>query len=291
MRVILPSQFRAEMLFNQVEQYFGRFEDLPEEVDFDFSQMRFARPSGVVFLSNLSRYLVRHGCSVVYTNMDNTTAAIRFLDDAMFFQQHLGHALTDTASIRPTTQPLRAIHHEESHGWIGFSFLPWLSHCCGVPIEHMAELKTCLSELFNNIADHTDSGVGSIFAQWFPNEASLEICIADFGQGIPETVGRVVDGLSDSQAIEMAFADGFSSRSQPTNQGVGLYYLQQNVVENMSGTLTCLSAGGRLTINKVGNSVRKVPYNLRGYCPGTMIEITFRTDVLYQADEEGDFAW
>lgn len=291
MKVVLPAEFRAENLFTHTEQCFGRFDVLPEAVSFDFSRMRFALPSGVVFLSNLSRFLVRNGCKVTYANINTNSEAIRFLDDAMFFEQHLQKLLIPTSTVRPTTQPLRAIHHEASHGWIGLTLLPWLSQCSGVAVEHMAELKTCLSELFNNIADHTDSGVGSIFAQWYPNKGSLEICIADFGQGIPATVGRMVDGLSDSEAIAKAFEDGFSSRSLPTNRGVGLHILQQNVVDNMSGTLKCLSAGGGLTIKKVGNLVRKVPYSVQGFCPGTMIEMRFRTDLLYQADEEGDFEW
>ena len=209
MQVILPNQFRAESLFIRTEEYFGQFAQLPKEVAFDFSRMRFARPSGIVFLSNLSRFLVRNGCKVTYTNINPQSDAIRFLDDAMFFEQHLGRSLTPTSSVRATTQPLRAVHHEESHGWIGFTLLPWLSHCSGVPVTQMAELKTCLSELFNNIADHTDSGLGSIFAQWYPNERNLEVCIADFGQGIPATVGRVVDGLSDSEAISRALRTGF----------------------------------------------------------------------------------
>lgn len=291
MNVIIPDQFKAETLFVRTEQCFGRFESLPDAVSFDFSRLRFVRPSGVVFLSNLSRFLVRNGCKVTYTNLDASKDAIRFLDDAMFFQQHLNRCLVSTSAVRPTTQPLVVIHHEDSHGWIGFTLLPWLSQCSGVPVSQMAELKTCLSELFNNIADHTDSGLGSIFAQWYPSERNLEVCLADFGQGIPATVGRVVDGLSDSEAISCAFEDGFSSQSLPTNRGAGLHFLLQNVVENMSGTLRCLSASGGLTVNKVGNLVRKVPYNVRGYCPGTMIEMRFRTDLLYQPDEEGDFEW
>jgi anti-sigma regulatory factor (Ser/Thr protein kinase) len=291
MIVTLPRQFRAEQLFTQVEQHFGQFEQLPEEISFDFSRMQFLRPSGVVFLSNLSRYLSHRGCCVRYSNLDVNRSAIQFLDDAKFFEQHLGEPLAATSGIRPTTQPLQAIHPQESHAWLEFTLLPWLSAHCGVPVRHMAELKTCLSEVFNNIADHTDSGLGSVFAQWYPREENLEICIADIGQGIPNTVARIVQGLSDSEAIALAFEDGFSSQSLPTNRGVGLFYLQQNVVQNFSGTLRCLSAGGGVTIDKVGNLVRKVPYKVQGFCPGTMIEMRFRTDLLYQADEEGDFEW
>ncbi len=56
MKVVLPAQFKAMELFTKVNQEFGRFETIPTAVDFDFSQLRFVRPSGVVFLSNLALF-------------------------------------------------------------------------------------------------------------------------------------------------------------------------------------------------------------------------------------------
>lgn len=216
---------------------------------------------------------------------------IRFLDDSSFFKQHLGQALVENRTPRPTTQPLVEIRHQESHSWIGLTFVPWLANCSGVGMDQMAEFRTCLSEVFNNISDHTELDVGSIFAQWFPNERRLEVCLADFGPGIPATVSRVRPGLSDTEAVMLAFEDGFSSQSLPTNRGVGLHYLQQNVVQNLGGRLTCQSASGGVRIEKIGNLVRKVPYTFKGFCPGTLIEISFATDRMSEFEEEGDFSW
>ena len=56
MKDVLPAQFKAMELFTKVNQEFGRFETIPTAVDFDFSQLRFVRPSGVVFLSNLALF-------------------------------------------------------------------------------------------------------------------------------------------------------------------------------------------------------------------------------------------
>ncbi|SIS88919.1 hypothetical protein SAMN05421759_105138 [Roseivivax lentus] len=292
MRVILPRQFRAEELFQQVEVSFGRFESIPDEVEFDFSGLRFARPSGIVFLSNLTRFLVRHGCTVRYIGMNKRSDAIRFLDDSQFFQQHLGRTLRDDCATRQTTQPLMEVRHQDSHGWIGFTLVPWLSACSGVPVEQMAEFRTCISELFNNISDHTELDVGSIFAQWYPQEHRLEMCLADFGSGIPATVGRVRENLTDEEAISLAFEDGFTSKSLETNQGVGLYYLQVHVVQNLGGVLSCQSSGGGVRIEKNGNSVTKVPYRYSGYCPGTLIQMSFNTDKFSEfEDEGGEFEW
>ncbi|MBY6177583.1 ATP-binding protein [Mameliella alba] len=242
-------------------------------------------------MSNLSHFLGRNGTEVRFVGLDRYSASIEFLDDARFFEQHLGHVLVDGCAVRQTTQPLVEIRNEASHGWIGMTLLPWLSECSGVPTEQMAEFRTCISELFNNISDHTELDVGSIFAQWYPQERQLEICIADFGIGIPATVARVESDLTDSQAILRAFEDGFSSKSLPTNQGVGLWYLQKIVVEELGGTLSCQSSAGGVNMEKVGNLVRKVPYDTRGYCPGTLIEVKFSTDTMGASGEDEDFAW
>ena len=135
--------------------------------------------------------------------------------------------------------------------------------------------------------------VGSIFAQWYPKLDKVFVSIADFGAGIPETVRTVEPGLSDEEAIVRAFEDGFSSRSTPRNRGVGLHLLRQNVIERFDGSITVRSQSGAVRFDKSGNSVRVVPYKARGFCPGTMIDIEFRTDLIdeEERDESADFEW
>ncbi len=275
-----------------MQEQFGTPIQIPDKVDFDFSGMAFVRPSGIVFLSNLSWFLHRNGCKVTYFGMDPKKASIKYLDDSGFFSQHLGHSLNENCSVRPTTKPLHQLQHSMSHSWIAMDLLPWLSSHSNVPIAELAEFKTCLSEVFNNIADHTALDVGSVFAQWYPQEEKLEIAIADFGIGIPETVRRVEPNHSDAAAILRAFDDGFSSQSTPQNRGAGLYYLLQNVLDHLGGSLTIRSQGGAVTYTKSGNLLRSVPYEGQGFCPGTMIEIVIKTDQMaFDTAEDEDFQW
>jgi signal transduction histidine kinase len=149
-----------------------------------------------------------------------------------------------------------------------------------------------MSELFNNISDHTDFDVGCVFAQWYPNISNLRIAVADFGQGIPATVRRVEPDLNDNDAIIREFDEGFSSQSTPQNRGQGLYYLRQNVIDNWGGSLTIRSGEGAVTFRKSGNSVTIVPYSGNGFCPGTMIEFNIQTDVIeFEEENDGDFQW
>ena len=285
-RILLPSQFEAQDLFETISGSFGRFEEVPDGVVFDFQNLRFVRPSGIVFLSNLTKYLARKGCNVVFENMQLGSQCIRFLDDSLFFQQHVGNKLNATSSPRVTTQPLVEVQHSESHDWVRNTFVPWLSDCSDIEQHDLSELATCLSELFNNIDDHTEYDVGSIFAQWYPQEERVIVSIADFGAGIPSTVGRVCSGLSDTNAIKKAFEDEFTSRSTPRNRGIGLYFLLQNVVQNLGGKLEVHSAGGAVIFKMVGDTLSIVPYNHNGFCPGTLIDIEFNTAAIERTEGE-----
>lgn len=288
----IPRQFYAEDLFPAVKQAFGTFDNVPEAVRLDFSDLRFVRPSGVVFLSNLTRLLVRQGCGVTYVGMDIGSEPIKFLDDSKFFVQHLGRPLREGCVPRSTTRPLIEIRHEQGPGWVSLDLIPWLSTCSGVALEQFGEFRTCILEVFNNIQDHTAFDVGSVFAQWYPNEQRLQIAIADFGAGIPATVRRREPSLNDDEAIVRAFEDGFSGKSRPQNQGIGLHYLKQNVTENLGGRFTVRSLGGAIMFDKDGFSVLPVPYPAGGFCPGTLIDIEIRTDLIsFDECVDGEFRW
>lgn len=288
----VPNQAHSTTLFAETGRVFGDFSSVPDTVEIDFEDLKFCRPSAVVFLSNLTSYLIRRGTNVTWRGMSIEREAIKFLDDSLFFKHHLRKPLNVRAFPRSTTQRLVEVRHAESHSWIGLTLVPWLASCSGLPEEAFQEFRTCVSELFNNIKDHTDYDVGSTFAQWYPRENELQIAIADFGIGIPASVRTVESHHDDNSAIDRAFIEGFSSQSTPQNRGVGLAFLRQNVLENLGGSLRVSSGKGSIRYTKSGNSLRKQLYPHSGYCPGTMIELTIRTDLIALDDlGEVEFEW
>lgn len=97
---------------------------------------------------------------------------------------------------------------------------------------------------------------------------------------------------NDGSAIIRAFDEGFSSRTTPQNRGAGLHFLQQNVIDNLGGSLRVSSGSGSVRFSKSSNSLKKELYSVAGYCPGTMIEFQIRTDKI-EFDEVGEvnFQW
>lgn len=158
--------------------------------------------------------------------------------------------------------------------------------------------RPALSELFNNIVDHTRHDIGCIFSQHFPNGVfpngnCLETALADFGVGIPETVRRVRPGLTDSDAILLAVEDGFTSRSLPTNRGAGLNYLLRIATVQNGGYVTIFSGNAIVKFSRAEDgSVRSFVRDDAVFCPGTVIEIKLRRDGfdVIEGDEE-DLEW
>jgi anti-sigma regulatory factor (Ser/Thr protein kinase) len=204
----------------------------------------------------------------------------------LFFEQHCGGKLSADSTPRDTTRPLQKIAQEDSHAWLETNFVPWLAARLGITQPSLYTFKACISELFNNIQDHTQFDIGSIFVQHFPREDKITISLSDFGLGIPEKVREKLPDLSDDAAIIQAVQEGFTTKSRPGNKGVGLDYLLQAVVLRNDGQVTIYSCGSIVRFHKSGNVIEHQASPDVGFCPGTTIDIEIRTDRIEQLPEE-----
>ncbi|MGX1105474.1 ATP-binding protein [Bradyrhizobium elkanii] len=279
--IFIPKQFKGVTLSALARDIVdGCPGGLPESLTFDFSQLSFIRPAGVVFLSNVIWWLHQQGTKVRLVNADKNSMALRYLDDSLFFEQHCGQKIWEESAPRSTTRPLVRIAHEHSHNWLAMNLIPWLATRLGLTEASLYEVKTCLSELFNNIKDHTQFDIGSIFVQHYPNEQRVNISLSDFGLGIPAKVAETVPNLTDNEAIVRAVQEGFTSKSTPGNAGLGLDYLLKTVVGTNDGVVTIYSLGGIVRFRKKNGAICPDPVKNVGFCPGTTIDINLRTDLI-----------
>lgn len=261
--------------------------DLPKEVTFDFSQIRSARPTGIVFLHNMTRHLRAAGCAVKYVGYDRESShAMRFLDNIGFFEDHLGARQFQGSALQSTSCRLIEIHQNDCHAWASFTFIPWLSECSGIPVDNLSEIQMCVKEIFNNIQDHAGLEVGSVFAQWYPKRAVVDIAIADFGRGIPANVNRFFPDLSSSECVMKAFEHGFTTKGHPANQGAGLYWLKQNIVESLQGSINVISGGAVVRCNPAdGFKEGRLRNGNHGYV-GTLINLNLPTQKIERQENE-----
>ncbi|MEA2872014.1 MAG: hypothetical protein QOH67_1990 [Hyphomicrobiales bacterium] len=264
----------------------------PAKLTFDFSTLSFIRPSGVAFLSNLIYWLEEKGTKVTLQVEGAKAAPIEFLDDSLFFEQHCGKKLNSSASPRSTTRPLVRIAHKNSHEWLRTNFVPWLAERLEITKASLHTIQVCISELFNNIQDHTRYDIGCVFVQHFPNENRVICSISDMGLGIPKKIREKMPNLSDSEAILKAVEPGFTTKSKPSNQGIGLDYLLNAVVIRNGGSVTIYSGSDYVKFFRRKNEMSHVKKIDAGFCPGTTIDLEFRTDTIENVpDEREDLEW
>lgn len=264
-------------------------------VNLDFSNVYFSQPSGITILSNLIHWLRQRGVQISYTGVNISFEAHKFLDDSDFFFICFDAKIDPTSSSRGTTKPLQLIERQLSHAWTMLEVLPWLKRITSINKRSLTDLSVCLKELINNIGDHSSERIGSTFAQFYPRNKTVVISISDFGIGIPERVRRFLASrganqvFSDSWYIIKACERGFTTQSTIGNQGNGLAYLIDNVVNIYGGKVIILSGRAKVIILP-----GRTPIEIQNewIYPGCLIDIHIPTDriPIVEEDEE-DFAW
>ncbi|WP_340018267.1 ATP-binding protein [Paenibacillus sp. FSL H3-0457] len=294
MKVFLPREFTRETMYGFVEKVLDNdMRPRDDEFDFDFTELKFIRPVGVTVLSNLIERLNKQGRKVTVTYRKpkrfQRNCPMAFLDDSMFFKRYLKKTLDDKAELRPTTLPLAQVTYERSYQYLD-RVIYWLAGKLSLTTESLSELKAAMSEVFNNITDHSLEHMGCVFIQQYPKKHIVTVSISDFGVGIPTAIQRISPSADDAEALRLAVQHGFSSKSTPKNRGAGLHFLLRNVVKNNQGKVYIHSNHGILSATNTDGEIDISVEKTSGFYPGTLIEIEFRTDTIDNIVEE-DFSW
>ncbi len=156
------------------------------------------------------------------------------------------------------------------------------------PGKDLSMLVTGVSELINNVYDHSKSPVGAyVFGQFFPNKRQIKLAVSDAGIGIPKTVNGHLqkqgkNKLSNKECLEWAFENKNTIQSIPANKGLGLNTITSFLSVN-KGIL-------RLLTDSIGQKLENNEIFYYEYSPlvfsGTVIEITINVDNLQELDED-----
>ena len=293
--IIIPSRLSFDTsheLTSMMYDDLGLLSD--NEYVFNFKDLTFIEPSGVVSLANCAEFLNLNGKKTYFSGHDHGRACIDYLDDSGFFELYLSKKLRSCAHVRSTTVPLQRVAWDYSHFWLDNKFLTWLSSRLNMPERSLSSIKTCLSEVFNNIRDHSGQNIGCIYMQHFPKKNEIVISISDFGVGIPNTIRRMYPNKNiDAEAIKLATQDTYTSQSVRGNRGAGLDILIRNVVDINRGRIYVASAFGNLLCYPTEGEANRHPRQMQGYYPGTLIEVRLKTDTIVadEDEDEDEFQW
>lgn len=132
-----------------------------------------------------------------------------------------------------------------------------------------------ISELLDNIYEHSNSPNGYVFSQYIENEGAINLCIADTGVTIAGSYKRAgiyqkeIDG-SEIEALKLA-NEGYSTKNLPNaeNRGYGISTSKHMLVIGMKGAFFMLSGGAFHRYEKDANDYIDL-HNIFQW-PGTLI--------------------
>ncbi|RZS80624.1 ATP-binding protein [Pigmentiphaga kullae] len=259
-------------------------------IHFDFSLVADWGIGAIATMSNLIEILRKADVKISYGGFQ-TCPAGAFLEQTGFYQRYLDN---DEAFRRGATRhmlPLELVDYERSHAYIENRLKPWLESALDWEEGQGASIEVCMKEIFNNIVDHSMVDVGCAIACADPKRRLIDICATDLGVGIPANVKKKIGDVGDGRAIEMACAQGFTTRSVPGNRGEGLHTLLRNVVDLNRGEVLLFSGRGYVIKSRLkGNETLSVGTNKIGY-PGTLISITLDPKSVARPQVEEAFEW
>lgn len=298
MNIQVPAQFHRETMYSLISMVIGDdFTPKYSKIIFDLNALRFIRPAGVTVLSNLIQWLMKRDVEIgidypeLMTWDSGKNNPIKYLDDSGFFEYYIKKPLFQKASLRSTTFPLRHVAYKEYYAWLENSFIPWLKDQLLLTYRDSLEnIKVCLQEIFNNIADHSSEHIGCLFAQHYPARSQVVITASDFGVGIPTKIREKERDITDADALKLAIQEGYSTKTLPTNTGAGLDIIISNIVKNNKGNVYIHSNNGILSYLASGKQ-KIIAENCQGWYPGTLIELAINTTYFYDKTEEEVFSW
>ena len=109
-----------------------------------------------------------------------------------------------------------------------------------------------ITELTNNVADHSESENGIVFTQAYPSKGFMDITIADYGVGVFESYNKTdkFNPQTEVEAIEMA-VNGCSTKDRPISRGFGISGSRNLLVDGLNGQFW-LWSGENIFIHKEG---------------------------------------
>jgi anti-sigma regulatory factor (Ser/Thr protein kinase)/anti-anti-sigma regulatory factor len=295
LEIQLPASFNDQTMYEFIAQAVdGQCNAQSNTIVFGFTKLAFISPVGIVVLSNLIEYFVKIGVKTYFSCHQFITEPISYLDDSGFFKRYIGSCVKVSASVRPTTFPLSLVQNVNALPFVQGRVIPWAADHLGTTETSLDTVRVCIEEIFHNIQDHSGVQMGCIFAQFFPKTSRLEIAISDFGFGIPHRIQTLKPELSDTDSLRLAIQEGFTTKTNVHNRGVGLTTLMRYVTIRNGGTVLIASGKAQLSAVLDQNETKITVRTKHVSYPGTLVKVILRTDRLAQlaADiQPEDFSW
>lgn len=173
-----------------------------------------------------------------------------------------------------TAMPIRRVDRERLEEY-ALSTDTYLKRFCEG--KDLTLLSIGIKESINNAYDHSNSKIGAyVFCQYYPTKRLIKLCVADFGEGIPNIVRKKHRDFSDDECLKWALIERNTTKSLPYNIGMGLATIKSFTTEN-KGILRIITGDCDYRLTHCSERFSVNPIN---NFKGTLIELEINIDEL-----------
>ncbi|NEN75581.1 hypothetical protein F9B74_04460 [Pelistega sp. NLN82] len=293
----IPAFFTEKTIYKSISKILSKNNFLEDIVllNIDLTSLKTIDIIGITALSNLIEWVRLYNIQVNFSyDKENIT---RLLEESGFIKRYIK---TDNLFFKKWhILAIEVVRTEEVVKHLSYRIVPWFLDCLEKETQQknlcsyqLSSIQTALQEIFNNINDHSFSKIACYCGYYDAQQRIFKLCISDFGIGIPSKIINLNPTLTDSQAIEKACENGYTTKSTPNNMGAGLDILLKNTVIANKGALTIYSLKGAFSARFYEGKVIQLPQIERenNIFPGTMIIMEYPIDRI-QLDEVQEFSW
>jgi hypothetical protein len=245
---------RKESLFGQLESLYKTFQQIGEggeKVTFDLSLLSFAYPT---LLLPISAYINLEGGEYDLGTKSKIESYLKFVSfpvgvrNVGEFEKSIQSYKTYIPISILTKDGESNLEHLES------MFMDLITKVLKTSTGAQTAVRYPVGELVTNIFEHSKTGKGFLFGQYYPTKGFLDICILDRGRGLRQSYKEECDmDLSDTEAIRKALS-GVSTKAG-TERGYGLRTSKRMVCEGLGGEFALISGSAMMVSQKSENSL------------------------------------
>lgn len=265
--------------------------DPPPPIEVDFKGCNFLAPYAVTLFAAYITWLKQTKKRAVRIHADRNSVAGNYLVETGFFELFGEKVAPDLVGRPDRTVKLTRI---SSSGEIPI-FAAKVMGILQIEDEELeGAVKYTLIELLRNVVQHAASKTGGVaMAQYYPSSGLVNLCVADMGVGVKETLNEAYPEIeTDLQALKLATLPHVSRTFGPAtytamhdNAGLGLFFIKQ--IASLSGGSFFLGSKDAL-IDLWGDheGQQKKLYKLakNGGWPGTFAYLQLRRDSIAEFD-------
>jgi hypothetical protein len=141
-------------------------------------------------------------------------------------------------------------------------------------VQFKSAIMYLIDEAVNNVVDHSGENRGFIFAQFFPANGYLDVCIGDCGKtilGSYQTTGKHT--ITNDKDALISASKGLSTKNRPEaeSRGFGISTSLKMLTNGLNGKYSLLSGAAILVKTLERSEVVTIPRNL--YWRGTIVSL------------------